>query len=362
MKFTTTQPEMLLALSSVSGSVSSKNTSPILENVMLSVTGDKLTTRGTDMQVESVDSIDVETQSEGATTVNAKKLLSIIKTLPKTLAVSFELIDNELIITSGRGRYALVTLPAEDYPALDKAEFSSEFAICESELHALLSSVSYAMANQDVRYYLNGAYMEASDGLLTVVATDGHRLSVNSATGHSELLDGVVIPNKTVQEITKLQDAKSGSDITVKLSRNHIQINKDSFTLTSKLIDGKYPNYKAALPSQVAHEVKVNRSDLLGAINGVITLSNEKFRGGRFKFNTGELKISANNPDREEAEIIIDCNYQGDEFEIGFNLNYVKDALSSSDEEVMISLQTPSSSAMITDSGSATHILMPVRL
>lgn len=363
MKFSATSSELLLALLKVSGSIQPNKMSPILNNVCLVLSDDKLELRATDMQSEAVSVIDVVTDFEGATTVDCKKLTQIIKALGKKSAVNFQLVNNELLITSGRSKFTLKSLPVNDYPSLETATYPHEITIIERDFVSLLGSVSYSMAQNDVRYYLNSMYLTHDNGL-KAVATDGHRMALNSLESEVEQFKGVIVPNKSVDELIKLLDSKNDESITLKLSDRHLQVNKGNTSFTTKLIDGKYPDYKAAIPKEINHNVLIDRLDLLNALNSVVVLSNEKFKGCRLVFTDNTLTLSANNPEQEEATVIIDCNYSGDMFEIGFNIKYVIDAISNLDSEfINFGLTTTGSSSLVTtENSSVQSILMPIKL
>lgn len=361
MKFTATQKDLALLAASISGVVQKKNTSTILNNIKLSVKDDVLSGQGTDLEMEVLFSIDVESLDDGEITVPAEKFKKLVNAMPKTLPVQCSLDGERFIIESGRGKYELTTLPSQDYPSLDDLAFDLPIDIEESQFVNLLSSVSHSMADGDVRYYLNSALLSVKDGQLRSISTDGHRLTLNSIDHQAASDINIIVPRKAVLELQKLLSNKSDEVITVKMSRNHIQVKSHDLVISSKLIDGKYPAWEAAIPSNINFSVDLDTAQLKSALQRVSVLANEKFKGCRLKLTNGLLTISSNNPEQESAREEIEVNYSGDEFEIGFNIDYVIAALGGS-EITKFSFTTSTASCLVTDDTTTQHVLMPVRL
>ncbi|WP_100644150.1 DNA polymerase III subunit beta [Alteromonas facilis] len=367
MKFTISREKLLQPLQLVVGAVERRHTLPILSNVLIKVSEGALWFTGTDLEVELISSVGLDGDFiEGETTVPAKKLLDICRGLNEGNDIIFEVDGNKAIIRSGRGRYSLSTLSANDYPNLEDWEGEVEFEITRSDLKQLIDSTAFSMAQQDVRYYLNGMSLETEGNLVRTVATDGHRLALCklSFEGLNLASRQVIIPRKGVLEISRLiEDDDKG--LKIQLGSNHIRIFSSDFIFTSKLVDGRFPDYRRVLPKECDKVVKSSKEVLKQAFSRAAILSNEKFKGVRLNLATGELKITANNPEQEEAEEIVDVDYTGDDLEIGFNVAYLIDVLNALKEEsVSISLSDSNSSALIesAEDSAAQYVIMPMRL
>ena len=367
MKFTISREKFLQPLQLVVGAVERRHTLPILSNVLIKVSEDALWLTGTDLEVELISSIALEGEfTEGETTVPAKKLLDICRGLNEGSDISFTVDGNKAIIRSGRGRYSLSTLSANDYPNLEDWEGEVEFEVTRSDLKQLIDSTAFSMAQQDVRYYLNGMSLETEGNIVRSVATDGHRLALSKLESESLNLPSrqVIIPRKGVLEISRLiEDDDKG--LKIQIGSNHIRIFSQEFIFTSKLVDGRFPDYRRVLPKDCDKSVSSGKETLKQAFSRVAILSNEKFKGVRLNLDENELKITANNPEQEEAEEIVDVAYSGESLEIGFNVAYLIDVLNAlKAEEVTIALSDSNSSALIEAAGdsSAQYVIMPMRL
>ncbi len=370
MKLTITRESLLPILERATGVVEQKTTTAVLSNVLLSTSHKGLRITGTDLDTEISGYLDnTGIEDYGSTTVSARKLMDICKSLPQDSIIKIALDNkNNLNVKSSRSAFHLATLPADDFPVLDNISFSTQITLKEEQFLNLINQTSYAMAQHDVRYYLNGMFLQTSSNEITTVATDGHRLACCSikmqlAKGSDEL--SVIIPRKGINELSRLLNAGSSIDIELQLSDNHIRLQKDNIRFTSKLIDGKYPDYQAAIPQNTLHTIELDRLQIKDTLSRVAILSNEKFRGVLLKLTNGLLTIRSDNPDRETAEDSIDINYTGDDFEVGFNVNYLLDAINNlSGETVSFSLNTVESSTLIQSSGNPNSIsvVMPVRL
>ena len=355
MKFSISRENLLQPLQLVSGAVERRHTLPILSNVLIKVSDNALWLTGTDLEVELISSMQLEGEVvDGEITVPAKKLFDICRSLNDGSNVEFLLDGNKALIKSGRSKYSLATLPASDYPNLEDWQGEVEFEISQASLKRLIDSTHFAMAQQDVRYYLNGLSLETEGSLIRTVATDGHRLALAKVEYQVGSLPQkqVIIPRKGVLEISRLID-DDDTLLKVKIGSNHIRLHSSDFIFTSKLVDGRFPDYRRVLPKDGDKLVIGEKEQLKGAFSRAAILSNEKFRGVRINLSNGELKITANNPEQEEAEEIVDVDYQGNDLEIGFNVAYLIDVMNAlNNEKVQLTLADSNSSALIEDVGS----------
>jgi len=366
MQLTISREALLRPLQLVSGVVERRQTLPVLSNVLLVLRGSELSLTGTDLEVELVGRVPVdEVGVEGAVTVPARKLLDICKSLADDAMIDLNLQDSKLLLKSGRSRFTLTTLPASEFPQVEEEPDTFSLKLSQSRLKELLEATSFAMAQQDVRYYLNGMLFEVDPGYLRVVATDGHRLAMETMAMENAISEPqqLILPRKGVMELSRLLDGDGDIDLT--FGQNHIRAKVPEYTFTSKLVDGKFPDYNRVLPKG-GNKVVVGECQLLRqAFSRVSILSNEKYRGVRVMLEPGELRVVANNPEQEEAEEVINVEYDGDSLEIGFNVSYLIDVLSTlSSEKVKMTLSDPNSSALLeADQGSdALYVVMPMRL
>ncbi len=367
MKLTINRESLLPVLERATGVVEQKSTTPVLSNVLLSASDKGLRITGTDLDTEISGTIDnTGIESSGSTTVSAKKLIDICKSLATDSIIEIELNNGTLSLSSGRSVFNLATLPADDFPVLDDISFATTMPFIENEFLNLINQTSYAMAQHDVRYYLNGMFMQTSNDKLTTVATDGHRLACCSLAMNNQDDDiSIIIPRKGINELSRLLHSDTSTSIELQLSDNHIRLQKDNIRFTSKLIDGKYPDYQAAIPQSTLHTIELDRMQIKDTLSRVAILSNEKFRGVLLKLSSGLLTIKSDNPDRETAEDSIDINYSGEDFEVGFNVNYLLDAINNlSGETISFSLNSVESSTLIQslDNPNSISVVMPVRL
>jgi len=370
MQFTISRESFLKPLQLVVGSVSGgRPIHPITSNILIDVENNLLGLTGTDLEVELRSQTPLNNGSiEGKITVPARKLLDICKGLPESCEISFSLKNEKVTIRSGKSRYLLSTLPAEEFPNIDAWQKLNEFSVPRNEFKKLIASTQFAMANQDVRYYLNGMYFEITQDSLRSVATDGHRLAssfINLSQSNTQTKQTVIVPSKGVKELFKLLDNEPAI-LQVQIGSNHLRVLIGDFIFTTKLVDGRFPDYRRVIPRDGDKELIANRESLKQAFTRAAILSNEKFRGVRLALCENELKITANNQEREEANEMLDVNYQSAELEIGFNVNYVLDALSTLKcDKVKITFSTSSNSALIEavdDSDNSLYVLMPMRL
>lgn len=370
MKLTISKETLLEQLNHVVGAVEKKHTSKILENVLIQVTNKKLQLVGTDLEIEMSATIDIEADSLGQVTAPARKLFDICKALPPDCFILIETDDNQrLHLTGLRSKFELATLPADEFPILDDIPINQEISLPENAFKSLLEKVSFSMANQDVRYYLNGMLLEFSKQQILAVTTDGHRLAISKYTdlnnSSSDTNQKIIVPRKGILELTRLLDSTCELPVTLQISDNHIRVNKDNIRFTSKLIDGKYPDYQAAIPANCTHSLELDREMFRDTLARVAILSNEKFRGIRLSLNDGTMFLHSNNPDNESAEEELDVNYSGDTFEIGFNVTYLLEAVNHLEGDIIkLDLTTPDSSALLysMDDIDTQYVVMPIRL
>jgi DNA polymerase III subunit beta len=359
--------EILAPLSAVSGIIERRHTLPILSNVLIDRTADSLVFLATDIEIQITAKSTLSAPAEArSVTVGARKLLDILRALPEAAEVTLQQQDKRLLVRAGKSRFSLQTLPAEDFPRLAKpAGESARFRLGQGALRRLLSLVQYAMAQQDIRYYLNGLLMVVEDRRLKLVATDGHRLALATLPLAADLpRQEVIVPRKTVLELSKLL-ADSDDEVSVELSSTQAAFSFGSIDLVSKLVDGKFPDYTRVIPTQHKNRLQVEREPLRQALLRAAILSNEKFRGVRWVLADGSLKIVSSNAEQEEANEELEVNYAGDPLDIGFNVNYLLDVLNNvPGAEVECAFGDASSSALLSYASEKDfkYVVMPMRI
>jgi DNA polymerase-3 subunit beta len=357
---------VLRPLQVVSGIVERRQTLPILANVLLRREGDRLSFTATDLEIQIQTSADFGASKEAAaTTVSARKLVDILRALPDG-EVQLAYANRKLSVQSGRSKFQLQTLPAEEYPAVAQAQATVDFTIPASSLKYLLSMVHYAMAAQDIRYYLNGMLLVVEGKRVRGVATDGHRLALcefereEAASGAVE----VIVPRKTVQELARL--LPDGEDaVRVQVAPNQVRFNFGEIEFVSKLVEGKFPDYAKVVPTNNPKTFLIDRAELMQALSRAAILTTDKFKGVRWVLTPGALKVSSTNTDQEEALEEIEVEYEGDSLDIGFNVTYLLDVLNNlKAEKVRIALGDALGSALITlpDSERFKYVVMPMRI
>ena len=366
MKFSIQRESLLQPISQVVGVVERRQTLPVLANFLISTRNGRLSITGTDMEVELIASVEAKVDSPGEITVPARKLVDIVRMLPEGASVQAVLEGDKLTVSSGRGRYTLATLPATEFPATDQVETLEVVKIQEDKLKNLLDKTAFAMANQDVRYYLNGLLFDFHDGTLSTVATDGHRLAVCDLAANLGLAEQrqLIVPRKGVLELSRML---SDGDAVVELAlgKNHIRLVKGNSVFTSKLIDGRFPEYKAVIPKGTDRHIKLERNAFVHALQRASILSNEKYRGVRLEAAGNSVRIIAHNPQHEEAIEELEAQLNFDQIAIGFNVTYLLDALTAIEaERVVMELKDPNSSCLITSDppGQDRHVVMPLKL
>jgi DNA polymerase-3 subunit beta len=365
MKFSAARDILLKPLQSVIGVVERRQTMPILANVLLVVKNGSLSVTATDLEVELVAHTEVDVASDGEITVSGRKLLDICRALPDGAKISVTVAGEKMTVRSGASRFTLATLPAAEFPSVDDIKADQAVEIPQDVLTRLIEKTHFSMAQQDVRYYLNGMLLETGGKHLRAVATDGHRLSLCQAEVDGSGLSSqqLIVPRKGVIELQRLLSGEGS--VTIEFGSNHVRVQLDAIRFTSKLIDGRFPEYDRVIPKNSDNLLSADKQVLKGALQRTAILSNEKYRGIRLTIRADALVLQAHNPDQEEAEEEIEVQYAGDEIEIGFNVNYLLDAIGAVDgDTVNFSVVDSNSSCLIKDpkSDDCTFVVMPMRL
>ena len=366
MHITVKREELLKPLGIVAGVVERRQTLPILSNIMLRYNGKELALTGTDLEVEISAQISCKGGDNGEMTVPARKLHDICRALPNESSIDISLEKEKALIKSGKSRFRLLTMPATEFPAIETAQWDTKISLPQKKLRWLLEKTMFCMAQQDVRYYLNGLLFEVSGQQLRAVATDGHRLSL-AEVDISNSIDGekhVILPRKGVQEMIRFLD-DSDAEVHIHIGANHLRATLSGLTFTSKLIDGRFPDYNRVIPATQSKQLKVQRASFRETLNRAAILSNEKYRGVRFGLGNGLMTITAHNPEQEEAQEEVAIDYSGENMEIGFNVNYISEAVGALDNnEIEFCLNDPNSSCLLRVPGNTKHlyVVMPMRL
>jgi DNA polymerase III subunit beta len=366
MRFSLQREVLLKPLAQVVNVVERRQTLPVLANLLARVEGDLLSLTGTDLEVEMVARTRVEDAESGEITIPARKLFEIVRALPDGSKVTITQAGDKVTVAAGRSRFTLASLPANDFPALDEVDATERVRVGEASLKELIERTAFAMAQQDVRYYLNGLLFDLRDKALRCVATDGHRLALCEAALEDTVQTKrqIIVPRKGVLELQRLLEG-GDRELELEMGRNHIRVKRDDVTFTSKLIDGRFPDYEAVIPIGADREVKLDREAFRASLQRAAILSNEKYRGVRIEVSPGQVKINAHNPEQEEAQEEIEADTRVDSLVIGFNVNYLLDALSAlRDEHIVIQLRDSNSSALVREASSekCRHVVMPLRL
>ncbi len=363
----TTQARILSILQSVAGIVERRHTLPILANVLIRKTGSalQLTTSDLEIQIRTTAELGGDT-GNFTTTVGARKLIDILRTMPSDQTVVLESSQNKLILKGGKSKFTLQTMPAEDFPVVQESPgFGPSFSVPQKTLKDLLSQVSFAMAVHDIRYYLNGILFVAEGKQLSLVATDGHRLAYASALLDVEVpRQEVILPRKTVIEMQRLLSDADGA-IEMQFANNQAKFSFEGMEFVTKLVEGKFPDYNRVIPKNHKNRITLGRLPLLATLQRTAILTSDKFKGVRLNIEPGTLRVASNNAEQEEAVDEIDIDYAGDSIEIGFNVTYLIDALTNMDQEmVKLELSDGNSSALFTIPDNATfkYVVMPMRI
>jgi len=364
MKFTSERERILEPLQAVIGVVERRQTMPILANVLLSAKNGRLAITATDLEVELVAGGEVTVAVAGDITVPGRKFLDIVRALPDKAVVTFSVEGEKVTVKGGKSRFTLTTLPASDFPAVEEINPQLSFDVEQGALKRLIDKSHFSMAQQDVRYYLNGMLLESDGRMLRTVATDGHRLALcEMELATKSGIQQVIVPRKGVLELQRLI-GNEGS-VAVQVGSNHIRVTIGDIRFTSKLVDGRFPEYGRVIPASPPRTVRADRESLRRALQRTSILANEKYRGIRLALRQNMVVLTAHNPEQEEAEEEVEVNYQGEEFEVGFNVNYLLDALAAIDgAEVEVGLTDANSSCLVRapGGGQCRYVVMPMRL
>ena len=372
MNLTLSRETLLNLLSRVIGAVEKRSTSPILENVLMQLENNTLSILGTDLEIELSAQTTLATDTtlvDGAITIPARKFLDICKALPQDTLLTLNLNANQRLVIEGmRSHFELATLPANEFPLLDRIPFDQQIQVNDKALQNALEATAFTMANQDVRYYLNGMLFDIEDNNLATVSTDGHRLALHKVADIECNMDSnqqIILPRKGVQELLRLLKGSHDHAMTLQISHNHIRVQTDTVRFTSKLIDGRYPDYKGAIPVNFSTELRLDRLQFKNTLQRVSILSNEKFKGIKVSLTRDLMLIESQNPEQEIATEEIDINYSGTEFDIGFNVTYLLDAITHlKGETAILALNGTESSVLLFDpeDESTRYIVMPIKL
>ena len=362
----TSKEFLLKPLSTVTGIVEKRHTMPVLSNVLIEQTSSTLKMLGTDLEIQVTTTEPTQNTGNARFTTSAKKLQDILKALPDFQPIKLELDNNKLLIKSGKSRFNLHTLPADDLPTLEiNPNVVSSFTVSQNQFKNLLYKIQFSMANQDIRYYLNGLFLNVSAGSLKLVATDGHRLAYIDSTLVGDITPcEAIIPRKTIVELSKLLN-DSNEALHIQICANQIRFNFGNIELISKVIEGKFPDYNRVIPTNNKKVISLNRSVLTHALQRVSILSNEKFRGIRVMLQDNILKIQAANSEQEEAIEELDIDYKDEPLDIGFNITYLLDFLTHGDtENISIALSDGNGSALISEPENENfrYVVMPMRI
>ena len=366
MKFSIQREELLKPLQQVIGVVERRQTLPVLGNVLINASKKQLRLTATDLEVELQAQVAVSVTETGDVTLPARKLLDICRTLPDEAQLDISVKNDRALLRSGKSRFTLSTLPATEFPVIDKIKSAVRVTLPQNKLHELIERTAFSMAQQDVRYYLNGLMLEPAGGVLRAVATDGHRLAmceIEADTGEGRG-EQVIVPRKGIQELHRLLEDDE-APVQMEIGSNHIRITTGELRFTSKLIDGRFPDYQRVIPKHADKQLLVNRDLLRQALTRTSILSNEKYRGIRLDISENNIKIQAHNPEQEEAVEEIDATYAKEDLVVGFNVTYILDVLNVIDSnDVSVSLSDANSSALINQPGmdDCRYVVMPMRL
>ncbi len=365
--FQSTQDKVLAALQSVAGIVERRHTLPVLANVLIRKSAGQVQLTTSDLEIQIRTQVDLGGDDTAfTTTVGARKLIDILRTLPADQKVSLESSASKLILKGGKSKFTLQTLPAEDFPLVQESpSFGPVFSVPQKVLKSLLNQVSFSMAVHDIRYYLNGILFVAEGNTLSLVATDGHRLAFASAELDVEVpKQEVILPRKTVLELQRLLSDKDGA-IELQFASNQARFRFEGMEFVTKLVEGKFPDYNRVIPRNHKNIVVLGRTALLSALQRAAIMTTDKFKGVRLNVEPGLLRVAANNADQEEAVDELDIEYNGDAIEIGFNVTYLIDALTNMGQDmVRVELSDGNSSALVTipDNERFKYVVMPMRI
>jgi DNA polymerase-3 subunit beta len=366
MKFNIIREQLLPPLQQIVSIIEKRQTMPILSNVLLVLNENTLVLTGTDLEIQLVAKINLDSIESGEITVPARKFLDLVRLLPNEADIKFELKEDKVKISSGRSRFSLSTLAADNYPEFSESEFENQFLINSGKLKKALDKTVFCMANQDVRYYLNGLLLHISNSKLKLVASDGHRLSIYEdnigvATGYEAR---IILPRKGVVELSRLLDDNE-AELNIQFSNSNIKIYVKDMVFSAKLVDAKYPDFSKVFEQSFFNHIQIQKQLLKDALTRVAILANEKFKGITFDISNGLLKLSSHNPEHDEADEELQIEYQGEPLSIAFNSQYLLDAVSNLESELaVLTIASNASSCFVEEPEEQSYkfIVMPMRL
>ncbi|MEP3845913.1 MAG: DNA polymerase III subunit beta [Paracoccaceae bacterium] len=372
MKISVERGVLLKAVAQAQSVVERRNTIPILANVLIEAEGSDVTFRATDLDIEVVDKAAAMVERAGATTVSATTLHEIVRKLPDgaQVVLTADSASGRLSVEAGRSNFSLATLPKEDFPVMATSDYASNFAAPAGVLRRLFDKSKFAISTEETRYYLNGVYMHTSDSdgqkVLRCVATDGHRLARIDAElpSGAEDMPGVIVPRKTVGELRKLLE-DDDTQIAVSVSETKVRFATPAITLTSKVIDGTFPDYTRVIPAGNTRKLEVDASDFAQAVDRVATVSSERSRAVKLQLDEDRLILSVNAPDSGAAEEELAVAYADERLEIGFNAKYLLEIASQVDRENAVFMFNSSGDPTLMREGndeSAVYVVMPMRV
>ncbi|MCK4842483.1 MAG: DNA polymerase III subunit beta [Methylococcales bacterium] len=366
MNFIINREQLLTPLQQIVSVIEKRQTMPILSNVLLSVNDNILVLTGTDLEIQLISKINLDSATDGEITVPARKFLDIVRLLPNEAEIKIELFDDKVKLTSGRSRFSLSTLPGDNYPEFSESELENQFLINAGKMKKALDKTIFCMANQDVRYYLNGLLFHISNSKLKLVASDGHRLSIyeddiGEATGYEAR---IILPRKGVIELTRLLDDEE-AELNIQFSNSNIRIYIKDLVFSAKLVDAKYPDFSKVFDQPFFNQIHIQKNILKDALTRVSILANEKFKGVSCEISNGLLRLNSHNPEHDEAEEELVIEYQGESLTIAFNSQYLLDAVSNLDSELaVLTIASNLSSCFVEEPEQQLYkfIVMPMRL
>ena len=366
MNFIINREQLLFPLQQIVSVIEKRQTMPILSNVLLVVNENGLVLTGTDLEIQLIAQVNLDSFEIGEITVPARKFLDIVRLLPNEAEIKIELLNDKMKITSGRSRFSLSTLSADSYPEFSESELENQFLINAGKMKKALDKTVFCMANQDVRYYLNGLLLHISNSKLKLVASDGHRLSIyedniGEATGYEAR---IILPRKGVLELTRLLDDEE-AELNIQFSNSNIRIHVKNLIFSAKLVDAKYPDFSKVFEQSFFNQIQIQRQLLKDALTRVAILANEKFKGITFNVSDGLLKLNSHNPEHDEADEELIIEYKGEPLSIAFNSQYLLDAVSNLDSELaVLTIASNASSCFVEEPEQQAYkfIVMPMRL
>ena len=365
MKFSLARETLLKPLQALMGVIETRHTMAILANVLLDADNGMLSLTATDLELELIAKAPATIEAPGKITVPGRKLLDICRSLPEGAEITLTHNASQMMVTSGKSRFQLSTLSAQEFPSIEGELGSTTLTLPQNTLAYLIKKTHFAMAQQDVRYFLNGMLLEIKNKSLRTVTTDGHRLATCVVSLEQDIpLTQVIIPRKAVLEMLRLLE-ESDQGVVLTFGKNHLRVELPDFVFTTKLLEGRYPDYNRVIPAEGQNTLTADRKLYKQALYRTAILSNEKYRGVRLNLGENRLVLMANNPEQEEAQDELEVQYQGDAIEIGFNVSYLLDVMGVLDcDAVQMNLTNANSSALVRDpnNNDSVYVVMPIRL